>query len=62
MTDKEAHLKLALNAVRQAAQQPQAAEITSTRLVGAALLCIWAAANLLTEAASLKEIRALLRR
>jgi len=57
MTDQEAQLKLALARLHKVVQRPAAAEIKSSRLVGAAILCTWAAADLLGEAASLKQIR-----
>lgn len=56
MTDPEAHLKLALEAVRRAADRPEAADIKCPRLAGGAVLCTWAAAQLMEQYESLVQI------
>lgn len=53
MNESEGRLKLALSAVRKVAQRPEAAELTKYGLLGAAILCTWAAASLIKEKAAL---------
>lgn len=61
MTESEAHL--ALQAVRRAAQEHDTTELKFTsRLGGAALLCVWAGAQLTEQFASLRDIREMSRR